>query len=826
MFKNYLVSAYRNVIRSKLDSVLNISGLVIGLSAALVIALFIQHEQSYDDFWSDSGRTFRIQTRWVMQGRDDIEIVHSAGPVRGIFESYYGSDLETVARLQNHRPVISTGSESFSDLVTFVDPEILDIFDFEVLEGDAKQALADNSSIVLTETLAKKYFGDDNPINKVLTLENRYLKRDLTVRAVIRDMPQNTHLNIQSMIKIDETDYADNQGSWMFSSWNAANNHTYFKLPEGSSIERINSRISEFTDAMVPDDDGKASVYTKFSTLAVPDIHLRSIGAGSLRRGGDSQVVLAFAIIAVLIVVVATINYVNLSTARSGQRAREIAMRKVVGAKRGQLITQHLGESLLIVGFAIMLAVIVVEAMLPIFNQAMNLDLKISLADPVVSGGLILALFVVGGLSGVYPAVVLSSYSPASALRASTTGERGGMVRARNILVIFQTAITVSLIVATAVVYAQLTFFRTLDRGFEMNGLMVVEGMQRPSVTEKDNAFQEEVTKLPGVAGASLSYEAPTKFKENNIRVRIPGESEELSYPLGTTYVDYEYLNVLKIPLVAGRYYQRERALDHSPSTDGRSDGDVVQGNIVINEKAVTAMGMGTPAEAIGREILTNFSVGEDGTVLARLTIIGVIGDTNLHSVKIPVRPETYVVEFFYDKLLVRYSGDSSTVLSGIESIWSDIMGDEPFEYFHVDQALADEFQSEVSQANIFLGFAVLTMFIGCLGLYGLAAFVTERRRKEIGIRKILGANIRDILSLLLSQFSRLVLVANLIAWPIAYLLMTDWLQQYPFRISGLWIATFCVAAGFIASFVVALTVGSQAWGVARANPIHAIRQE
>jgi len=353
-----------------------------------------------------------------------------------------------------------------------------------------------------------------------------------------------------------------------------------------------------------------------------------------------------------------------------------------------------------------------------------------------------------------------------------------------------------------------------------------VEGMSRPGVKDQGSTLQDEITNLPGVTSASLSYEAPTKFYENNIRVRIPGESEEVSYPLGTTYVDYEYLNVLRIPLLEGRFYRRDRALDRSPSTDGKSDGDVVQGNIVINERAVRSMGLGTPAEAIGREILTNYDVDEDGSVLARLTIVGVIGNTNLHSAKIPVRPETYVLELYYAHMLVRYSDEPAEVLNRIEALWSDMMGDEPFEYFHVDQALAEEFQSEVNQANIFLGFAVLTMFIGCLGLYGLAAFVTERRRKEIGIRKILGANIKDILSLLLSQFSRLVLVANLLAWPIAYLLMAEWLQQYPFRISNLWIATFCVVAGIVASLIVAATVGSQAWGVAKANPIHAIRQD
>jgi putative ABC transport system permease protein len=435
-------------------------------------------------------------------------------------------------------------------------------------------------------------------------------------------------------------------------------------------------------------------------------------------------------------------------------------------------------------------------------------------------------LLILSVLSGLYPALILSSYRPATTLRSSRSSEGSNSVTARNVMVVIQTAVSVSLIVATAVVYTQLTFFRSLDRGFDSDNLIVVQGMSRTAIEGQSDAFKDELAKLPAVSSAALSYEAPTRFNENNIRVRIPGESEDTSYPLGTTYVDYEYLDVLKIPLLEGRFYQRDRTLDESPSTDGKNDGDVVQGNIVVNQLAVKTMGLGSPKDAIGREILTNFSVGEDGVVLARLTIVGVIGNSNLHSAKIPARPETYVLAPFYGHALVRFSGSAADALSQVKNLWSDMMGAEPFEYFFVDQALAEEFKSEVNQANIFFGFAILTMSIGCLGLYGLAAFVTERRRKEIGIRKILGASIKDILSLLLSQFTRLVLVANLIAWPIAYLLMTEWLQQYPFRIGNLWIGVFCVAAGIVASLVVAATVGSQAWGVARANPIHAIRQE
>ena len=826
MFKNYMITAYRNLLRFKLDSFLNISGLVIGLSAALLITLFVKNESSYDSFWQDSERLYRVQTRWVLQGRDDIDIVDTAGPLKAALASYFPNELEAVSRFHVQQPVINTGLESFTDQVSFADPEILDIFNFEILAGDARLALAGNSSIVINETLAEKYFGNEDPIGKTLTLDVDYLKRDYQVLAVMQDLPDNTHLDIQAMIKIDENDFIDNDGAWMFSNWNAANNHTYFKLRPGIDIEDINSRIDDFTDASVPDEDGKASVYTKLTTLSVPDIHLRSKAAGSRKTGGDMEIVIAFSVIALLIVIVATINFVNLSTARAGQRAREIALRKVMGANRSQLITQHLGESLLVVAFSIVMTVMAVELTLPFFSRMLAMNLALDITDPKTLAGMVLATIAIGGLSGIYPALILSSYPPSSTLRANQSTETGGTVKARNVLIVFQTAVTVSLIVATIVVYAQLTYFRLLDRGFEPDQLLVVEEVSRNDVVDKQEAFKKEVQNLPGVSSVSLSYEAPTNFSENNTSLRMPGGSEDESYPLGSTNVDYDYLDALKIPLLAGRFYQRDMARDLLPSTDDLSDGDVLQGNIVINARAVQTMNMGTPEQAIGRVVENLFSMDDGGQGKILLTIIGVIGDANLHSVKKPVRPEVYELESYYHNLLVRYDGEPAQVLDQVRAVWQDMMGATPFEYFYVDQALATEFRSEVNQANIFLGFAILTMVVGCLGLYGLAAFVTECRRREMGIRKILGASIRDILTLLLGQFSKLVLAANLIAWPVIYMLMSNWLEQYPFRIGSGWIVGFCIIAGVLASFVVAATVGSQAWGVARANPIQAIRDE
>ncbi|MCW8925730.1 MAG: ABC transporter permease [Xanthomonadales bacterium] len=826
MFKNYLITAYRNLLRFKLDSVLNISGLVIGLTAALLIVLFIRHEVSYDKFWQDSERLYRVQTHWVMEGREDIRIVNSPGPLKAALQAYFPNEIETGARLFIRRPVVYRGADSWTDTVTFADPEIFDIFDFEIIKGDARAALNDNASIVLSETLARKYFGETDPIGQTLTLDNRYLKRDYRVLAVMSDLPLNTHLDIDALIKLDESDYVDNDGSWMFGTWNSASNHTYIKLREGANIEPVIDQMDAFTDAHLEVSTGKASDRNKFPVLSVPDIHLYSDAAGSMRPDGDIQIVYSFAIIALLIVIVATINYINLSTARAGQRAKEISIRKVMGATRTQLVFQQLGESTLIVGLALLLTLLAGELALPFFNQWLNLSLDLTLGDPLILVSLVVVLVVVGGLSGFYPALILSSGKPANSLRASGPNTNPGTIKIRNALVVFQTAVTVALIVATTVVYAQLTYFRWLDRGFEPEQLVVIQGMGNTGMRDKRGTFRELVANLPNVKAAALSYESPTNYYENNTRLWFPGGDEADSYSIGSTRVDPNYLEALDIPLLAGRFFRTDVALDRTPDIDGYTGESILQHNIVINERAVSALGLGTAEQAIGRVVETRFGLENGATGKAHHTIVGVIGNTKLHSVKRPVRQEIYNFDDDYFFLLVRYTGAGTAVLANIQTTWSQMMPGEPFEYFYVDQVLAEEFQSETNQANIFLSFAVLTMVVGCLGLYGLAAFVTECRRREIGIRKILGARIRDILTLLFSQFSWLVLVANLIAWPVAYLLMSDWLAQYPFRIEGFWIFVFCLLSGLLSSAVVAITVSSQAWDVARSSPIEAIHHE
>jgi len=826
MFKNYLITVYRNLLRFRLDSILNISGLVIGLTAALLIFLFVRHETSYDDFWQDSERLYRLETKWVLQGREDIKIVTSPGPLKQALSNYFPNEIETAARLLTRNPVVFVGEKSYADQITFADPEILDIFDFEVVSGDARAALSGNANIILSETLARKYFGNTNPINQVLTIDNRFLKRDYRVLAIMRDLPHNTHLELQALIQIDENDYVDGNGSWMFSTWNAAPNHTYVKLNEGYTIENIHDRIDEFTDATLTVSRGKPSDVNKFIPLTVPDIHLYSEGASAMKPSGDHAIVNAFAAIALLIVVVATINYINLATARAGQRAKEIAMRKVLGANRRHLLVQYLGESMLIVALSIAFAVVCVQLALPFFNQALELDLVLELDNPSILAYLLVTLVVVAGLSGIYPALVLTSYLPSNALRANQSTKTGDSVRARNVLVVFQTAVTIMLIVATAVVYAQLTFFNRLDRGFEPDQLLVVEGMTGTDVVDKQTALRDELQRLPDVQSASLSYEAPTRYSENNTRLYFPGQSEQQSHPVGLTRVDTKYLDALKIPLLAGRFYQRDMALDAVPSMDDLQDGAVLQGNIVINRRAVEALGYDSPQQAIGKIVEQRDSLDDGGETRTQFTIIGVIGDANLHTAKKPVRPEIYELNSFYNHMLIRYSGDATQVLEQVKAVWFNVAPTTPFKFFYVDQALAEEFNAELSQANIFFGFALLTLVIGCLGLYGLAAFVTECRRREMGIRKVFGAGIIDVLGLVLGQFSRLVIVANLIAWPVTYLLMNNWLEQYPFRISAAWIMAFCIGAGVLASCIVTLTVGSQAWDVARSNPIRAIHHE
>jgi putative ABC transport system permease protein len=823
MFKHYIRTAFRNVRKHKLDSFLNIAGLVIGMATALMITLVVRDELSYDSGWANSDRIYRVQTTWVIPGRKNIELVVSSGPLKPALENYFADQIDLVARLNYSRDTFITANEQYREVISYADPGLLDIFDLEMVAGDARAALADHSSIILSETLAAKFFGDEEALGQTLTLAD--MEQEYVVAAIMRDLPRNTHLVIDAIIAIEENHPAV---GGMFNSWNQANNHIYMKLAAGVQIDEIEARLAEFIDATLtspPEGFEKASDFLILINQPVQGIHLDGQGAGARKAGGDRDVVLAFAIIAVLLVMVAAINFINLSTARAGRRAREVALRKVLGASRRQLVIQHMGEAFMITLCSALVALSIVELVLPFLGSVLNKDLILDLTDPFIGKLIVVTILLVGTLSGFYPSLILSAFRPAQVLKANQSTETRGTTTVRSALVVFQSAVTIALVVATSVVFAQVTYFRTVDRGFLSDNLLVVNGLGTDETRASNETFKAEVLKLPGVSAATLVLEAPTRFFEQNIRLWVPEHNGETSMVMGTTRVDPDYFNTMQISMLAGRGYDPERPLDMQPDTEGAMDGDIFSSNIIINAAAAKALGLGSPSAAIG-EMIRVKGDAEDGSYIVNLTVIGVAGDAQIHSVKIVPRPEIYMQRNDYNSLVVRFANNPAEARAAVQQLWQGIYPDELFDHYFVEEALAEEYQVEKGQMGLFFVFAVLTIIIGCLGLYGLAAFVAERRTREMGVRKVFGASVRNIIKLLMWQFSKPVLAANVIAWPVASYFMVNWLSQYPARLDNIWVGVFCINAGLFALFIALATVGTQAWQVARTNPIHALRYE
>ncbi|MBT5186717.1 MAG: FtsX-like permease family protein, partial [Kordiimonadaceae bacterium] len=507
----------------------------------------------------------------------------------------------------------------------------------------------------------------------------------------------------------------------------------------------------------------------------------------------------------------------------ASRRAREVALRKVLGASRRQLIVQHMGEAYALTILSGIIAYIVSVLLLPYLNEAVTKELQLTLSDPAIRNLIISVMIFIGTLAGFYPALILSSFRPIKHLQANKSSESKGTTKARNMLVVFQSVVTIALIIATSVIFAQVTYFRIADRGFDPENLLIISGLGAEATKLSNTTFKEEVLKIPGVEAASLLQEAPTNYSEQNTGLYIVDGDDLNRVSLGKTNVDPDYFTTFKIPLIAGRFYDEKRPMDITPSNITEGGGAAY--SFILNEAAVKTLDIGSPQEAIGQSFRRNVSPNETPLYID-LEVIGVVGDAQIHTIKRNPRPEIYLSTSDYYSLAIRVPRDSQNVLNAVQSLWQVMYPGEIFRHYYVEEALAREFQKEQGQMVLFFIFAVLTIIIGCLGLYGLAVFVADRRTKEIGIRKVLGASIADIIKLLIWQFSKPVLVANIFAWPIAGYYMINWLTQYPNRLESPWVGLFCIAAGLIALLIAWITVGSQAYKVARKNPIHALRYE
>ncbi len=831
MLQNYLKTAFRSLLRNKLFSAINVFGLAIGLAACILIMLFVRDEFSYDTYWANADRIYQVNTIYSFPGSPPGTSSRVSGKVKDTLKFYFPEEIEAAARFNRLSTVVRSEEGVFTENIHWADTESVDVFNLVPIAGDLKAALSDNASLAVNASFARKYFGEEDPIGQILELTVYGFQRDFQVAAVFEDLPHNTTLDFQALAMVDETDFADY--SWEFSSWYSANGWLYLKLKPGVDPKRINAQLPEYvnTNMTVPSDistdpNVKPSDYWNFSLQSLQDIQLKAAGRGLMKPAGDQVKVMAFITIAGLILLVACINFINLSTAKATKRAREVALRKVLGARRGQLIMQYLGESILLVLIALLIGLVLVELILPTFAGFLGKELVLDYADGALLATLTSLVLVVGVLAGVYPALVITGFFPAQVLKANKSAETPGSTSLRQGLVVFQFAISIGLIIATGVIYGQMKYATSMDIGYNKHNLLSLVNIGRDGAREVQNTIRDELARMPGVTGVAFAANRPAGNFGNNITVHVPGDMSK-GVTVRNQDVDHDFIDIYEIPLIAGRNYDRARLADGTPSVKGARVGEVLQGTVVINERMVSELGYGTAQTAVGRSIRVWVGRVDGERIYADMEIIGVIKDMLFHRPRSEKAPEAYFLENNdYRSLVARFEGDPMQLVERIRQLWVSLVPSVPFEYEFVDSKVDASFTQERHLATLLGTFALLAVLIACLGLYGLASFTAERRTKEIGVRKVLGATVVDIVRLLVWQFSKPVLLANIIAWPVAAWAMISWLETFPYRMDFWYLAPLCLIAGMTTLAIAWATVGGNAAKVARMNPIRALRYE
>lgn len=798
MIRNYLTVALRHLSRHKGYAFINVLGLAVGLACCLLIVLFVRDELRYDDFHAHADRVYRIVSDW-----GDFSAPATNPPfVRHLQADYPAIE---VAKLQRRGGLVRYDDQRFQEeRIYFGNPAVFDVFTFPLERGDPEVVLERPFTVVLTTEMAAKYFPNEDPIGQMITVDNQF---ELEVTGLAEPVPENAHFHFDFLVSFASLDAAFNSSS--SNSWGNNSIYTYLLLPEGMAPETLEAQFPAFIDRHAGDDWNGAEI----SLQALTDIHLYSHHNAELEPNGRAAYVWVFSVIAGFILLIACVNFMNLATARSAERAREVGVRKAIGAQRSQLIRQFITESTVLAFLALLLAVVFVALALPPFRALSGKTLTIGVLD---DGFTLVALvgttLVAGLLAGSYPAFVLSSFRPVTVLRSGMGGAGRGIWLRRG-LVVFQFAISVALIVGTAVVYSQLSYLRSTSLGFDQAQVVTLPLPDSDlSPQQRVEAWRQEVTQVASVEAASVaSTRLPSELLNGGtVRPVGSGLPFDSMASFRAVSVGPDFFEALGVEVVAGRTF--------SPSSD--TTGFVL--NRAAYEMLVRRLPQVPPhpESMIGRELEMQWASMRRGPLL------GVVENMHLSTLHEAIEP----VVFFQDPdwlstLYVRVApGTISDAMASIEATWQRVFPAWPFAYQFVDQAFDAQYRGEERLARIFLVFAGLAIVIACLGLFGLAAFMAERRTKEIGVRKALGASVTGIVALLSKEFAQLVLAAFVIATPIAYLAMQRWLQDFAYHVDlgmGLFLG-----AGALVLAIALLTVSAQSIRVALTDPAKALRTE
>lgn len=792
MIKNYLKVAFRKLLSHKAFSFINIIGLSIGMTACFLIYLYVTFELSYDTFHTKADRIYRV----VADIKTPTEVINASGPAWAVPPNAKDEfpEIESFVRILNDNLLIRKGDIKFQEENTiYADSAFFHVFDFKLLKGNPKSALKDQLSVVFSETAAKKYFGKTDPIGQTLLISGEGLPA--TVTGVMKDIPENSQIKgdvVVSMSTITE------KYKGLDSQWGNYGTSAYLLLKPGVNAKALEAKFPGFLERRNGTEMKKSQMYATLFLEPLKDVYLRSTRDGS--KTGNINNVYIFSIIAVFILLIACINFINLTTARAAERAKEVGIRKVAGAEKSQLVWQFIGESVMLCLIAFVLTVILSALMLPLFNQ---------LAGKTVSPGIfhdmgyVLQLFLasisIGLLAGIYPALVLTSFKPVIVLKGRfATGTKGILLRKG--LVVTQFTISIALIIATIVVYNQMTYMRNQELGFNKDQMMIID----TNGDSAKSAFRQALTSLPGIKSIATSSSVPGGGNPGAYSEIENNKGEMQIANLDLYFVDFDYINQFKIKMVAGRGFSKDFMTDTTQA-------------MVLNEAAVKMFGYSSPEQAIGKKFK---QWGREGK------IIGVMKDFHFKSLQQPIKPLSMRIE--PDRLnLVSVNVSANnlpTTISTIENKWKTFIPNRPFSYYFLDEFFDKQYRGEERFGKLFLNFAVLAIIISCLGLLGLASYSTVQRTKEIGIRKVLGASVSGIVNLLSKEFLILVFISFAIAAPIAWYFMYKWLQDFAYHTSvSIWVF---VLAGIAALAIALFTVSFQAIKAAVANPVKSLRTE
>ena len=798
MLKNYLKIAIRNIIRHKGYSFINITGLAIGMAGTLMILMYVANEMSYENFHKNRNQIYRVSVEFGEKG-NTMRFAGAMPALGPALLEEMPEVLNAVRFEQDQHTVLEYGEKKFLEQnLLFADPSVFDVFSFSLVRGSRETALNDPFSMVVTEEMAEKLFGEEDPIGKSILYN---AKHPIQITGVIKNIPANTHLRFDFLVSYSSLNPLGRvpENPWLV----FGDTYTYLMLKENTSLNELILKMQ----GLLEKNTGENFVSViNFGLMKLADIHMKSEAIVDLAPRGNMTYVYVFSSVAFLILLIACFNFINLSTAQSIKRMKEVGMRKTLGARRSQIINQFLIESLVMTFFAVFLALALFELFYPALNSFLENTLTIAQQNFRYLFVMVpLIVIIVGILAGSYPSFFLSRYCPMHAL-TDRYGSVSGKSFFRKILVITQFTMAVILIIATVVILRQLEFMKNSDLGFKKENVVLLNFRPRaPEFKDKYSVIVNQFQQNPQVVSVAGAYTVPGRFsKETKTILRKTGSSTQ-KLSIQAIAVDFDYVNSLGMVVVEGRNFSRDFALDERFA-------------MLLNEEAVKQFNLSDP---VGEKFQVPGSGG-----MREMTVIGVIRDFHVYSLKQKIEPLMLYInpDYFYTIAVRIRPENTKRTVAYLEETWKSILPDSQFNATFLEDAYDRLYISEEKISKLLALFSGLAIFVACLGLFGLASFMTEQRTKEIGIRKILGAEVPQIVFFLSKDLTKNVLVANLVAWPVAYYALHKWLQNYAYRINiGIWLF---LAVGIAVFSIALLTVSYQSIKAALANPVESLRYE